>query len=181
MAYAVAEQWRPLNPTYGMRPEEFPGFEEGLVKILADGPKLAYVRNTEELMDRDQTLIMRTVENHRWIWFARMIEGGIAVYTAPELQGLIRSQVACDLPKYMQVVAETLDGLFQHYQDIPTENPLYSREVETLNKIHDSGDRFRRGEPIRDEDMALFWGIGTPFGEPGEKWKEKLRRASSKK
>ena len=176
MTYTVAEQWRPLNPTDGMKPEDFPGFKEGLVKILADGPKLAYVRNSEGLMDRDQTLIMRTGEDNKWTWFARMIEGGIAVYTSPETQYMIRSSVACDLEGYMKIVAEMLDGLFPHYQDIPTENPLYAKEVETLKKIHDAGDRFRRGGPINDEDMAIFWAIGTPVGEPGKKWKEKLQR-----
>ncbi len=168
MAYQIAEKWRPLNPADGMKPEDFLGFKEGLVEILVGGPRLAYVRNIDGVMGRDQTLFMRTQthEDNNWTWFARMIQGGIAVYAVPEGQMFIEHPVACDLRGYMQVVARELEGLVQYYQDIPTKNPTYEREREILRKIHKEGEKFLRGrEPICG--MDIFWGFGTPWGEPG--------------
>ena len=154
MSYKIVEPWRPLRKEDG---RSLDGVAEAFIEKLGEGRTLLYERASKRkgMMGLPLSYYAQTTDGlEEPNLIAKLAEGKIAMHSAMDAQGALLATT--DLPGYLLVIAENLDGLLPHFENIPATNQFYQQEIETLRKLQAATERLRTGE-LTDEDKALFW------------------------
>jgi hypothetical protein len=154
LPYQVSRGWRPAKAG------EFPiplvsELTELLIQNLLGGPDLAYLRSKDPILHNDTSYYIRRQLPDDPVYMVMMKRGLIAFGHCAEA---FLARQKGDFLRGIQTIANDVDGFVPYFENIPTTNDYYTKELETLRKIQSYTDRLKRGE-FTDEELLLVWGI----------------------
>lgn len=125
--------------------------QEGLIEKLEGGLDLGYLRYIEKPLGVETNVTYYAKgtpqsKDGKFDTAIRMINGGIALDTIPQVHFLALKFSKDEVLKVLDEVAGNIKDILPYFKDVPTSWEFYQKEIKTLTKIHEAAEKIKKRE-----------------------------------